>query len=75
MMHHKTHALGVGIFVETCNVEIGIRRHEIENIVLRETLPVLPTDVPALHQNLTEAVLSGKVNVSAHILRVGAVLW
>ena len=71
MVHHQLHALRVRIFVECLEVEVGIRRNEVEDVILRVPEPVLPTDVPAFDQYLIEAVLRGKVDVAAHLFVVG----
>ena len=73
IVHHQLHALRVGVVVERLDVEVGIRRGEVEDIVLPVVGPVLPTDVPALDEDLGEAVGSGEVDVFAHLLVVGAV--
>ena len=69
MVHHEFHALGVGIFVEIFQVEIGIRRHKIEDVALPMVGPVFPTDVPSLHQHLVEAVGGGEIDILLHVGR------
>ena len=61
----------VGIFVERGQVEVGIRREEVENTFLLLAVPVFPADVPAFDEEGIKAVLGGKVDVAAHIVVVG----
>ena len=72
-MHHKAYALRVRIIVQRLDIEIRIRGHEIENIVLGIAEPVLPADIPPFHQKLVETVLRGKIDIAAHIRIVGTV--
>ena len=72
-MHEEFHTLGVGILVQSLDVEVWIWGHEVEDIVLVAVRPVLPADIPAFHKDLVEAVLRGEVNVPADILIVGTV--
>ena len=71
MVHHQTDALGMSIFIQILDVKIGIRSHEIENIILGITEPVFPTRIPTLHQYLVKTVFGSKVYVLLHISRVG----
>ena len=67
MMHEKFHALGMSILVQSLDVEIRIRGHEIEDVILVAVCPVFPADIPALHKNLVKAMLGGEVDIAAHI--------
>ena len=49
VVHEQFHALGVGILVEHLDVEVGIGRHEVEDIALPHIGPVFPADVPSLY--------------------------
>ena len=73
VVHHQLYALRVGIVVQCFQIEVGIRRLEVENIALPTVCPVFPTDVPTLDKHLIEAVFSGKIDVTAHFLVVGGV--
>ena len=72
MMHHQLHTLGMGIVVERLDVEIRIRCDKIEDVALPHICPVLPSYIPAFHQNLIETVLSSEVDIAAHFLIVGS---
>ena len=71
-MHQQLHTLGVSIVVKHLDVEVGIRRHEVEHVALPQVGPVFPTHVPAFHQHLVKSVLGGKVDVALHLLIVGS---
>ena len=73
VMHHKPESLGMGIGIESIDVEIRIRGHEIEDIVLAAVGPVLPADVPAFDQDCIKTVLRSEVDVLSDIVVVGAV--
>ena len=73
VMHHKPESLGMGIGIESIDVEIRIRCHEIEDIVLAAVGPVLPADVPAFDQDCIKTVLRSEVDVLSDIVVVGAV--
>ena len=67
MMHEEFHALGMSILVKCLDVEIRIRGHEIEDVILVAVRPVFPADIPALDQHLVKAMLGSEVDVAAHI--------
>ena len=71
MVHNQPYALLVGVLVQRRQVEIGIRRQEIEDEVFVLAVPVFPTDIPPLDEQGVEAVGSGEIDVAAHILGVG----
>ena len=71
VVHHQAHTLGVGIVIEGADVEVRIRRKEVEDILLRVAAPVLPAYIPAFHEHLAEAVLRSEVDVAAHVGVVG----
>jgi len=73
VVHHQLHALGVGIVVESLDVEVGIRGEEVEDVFLHVACPVFPSDVPALDEHGVETVVGGEVDVSAHVGVVGRV--
>ena len=73
VMHEKFDTLRVGIVIQSLDVEIRVRCHEIEHIVLVTVSPILPADIPALHKHLVETVPGREVNVLADILVVGRV--
>ena len=56
VMHHQLNALGMRVLVQRRYIEIGIWRHEVKHEILLLAKPVLPTDVPSLHQQLVEPV-------------------
>ena len=70
MVHHQLNALGMSIFVEILDVEVGIGSDEVEYVALPHVGPILPTYVPSLYENLVEVIGSGKVDVSLHLLGV-----
>ena len=67
MMHEEFHALGMSILVKCLDIEIRIRCHEIEDIILIAVRPVFPADIPALYQNLVKAMFGSEVDIAAHI--------
>ena len=67
MVHEKFHTLGMRILVQSLDVKIRIRSHEIEDVILIAVCPVFPTDIPAFYQDLVKAMLGGEVDVAAHI--------
>ena len=67
MVHEKFHTLGMRILVQSLDVEIRIRSHEIEDVILVAVCPVFPADIPALYQNLVKAMFGSEVDVAAHI--------
>ena len=73
VVHHQPDALGMGIFIEGSDVEVRIRGHEVEDIVLVAVCPVLPAYVPALDKQGVETVLGSEVYIGAHLFIVGAV--
>ncbi len=74
VVHHQFYALAVGIVVECLEVEVGVRCDEVEDIFLLLAEPVFPAYVPALDEQLVEAVVGSEVYVAAHIGIVGAVM-
>jgi len=74
VVHDELHALGVRILIERLDIEVGVRRLEVKDIFLRVAEPVFPTDIPALDEDATKAMLSGKVNVAADILIICRVI-
>ena len=73
VVHHQFYAFLTGIFVERFQVEIGIRRQEVEHVALPAVCPVFPTDVPTFDKHLVEAVFGSKIDVAAHFFVVRAV--
>ena len=71
MVHQNLHPLRVGIVVQRLDVEIGIRRLEVEHVAFPHVRPVFPADIPSFHQHLVEPVLGSKVDVALHLLVVG----
>ena len=71
MVHHQTYTLGMGIVVESLDVEVGIWCLEVEDVVLAVSEPVFPADVPSFDENLREAMLGGEVDISTHVGIVG----
>ena len=63
----------MGIVIECLQVEVGIRRLEVEDVAFPHIGPVFPTDVPPLYEHLVEAVVGSEVDVAAHLLVVGGV--
>ena len=74
MVHHEFHSFRVCIVIESLDVEVRIRRYEVEDIVFLLAKPVFPSDVPALYEYLIESVGSGEVDVFAHLLVSSAML-
>ena len=74
MVHDDSDALFVSIFVEGSDIEVGVGRDEIEHKVLLLAIPVFPTFIPTLDEDGIEAVLRSEVDVTAHVLVVGAML-
>ena len=68
VVHDELHTLRVGILIERLDIEVGVRRLEVEDIFLRVAEPVFPTDIPALDEDTTKAMLSGEVDVAADVL-------
>ena len=66
-MHEEFHSLGMSILVQRLDVEIRIRGHEIEDVILVAVRPIFPADIPALDQHLVKAMLGSEVDVAAHI--------
>ncbi len=73
MMHDQADTLLVRILVQGRQVKVRIRGDEVEDEVLLVPVPVLPAFVPTLDEEGVEAVLRGKVDVTAHIFIVRAV--
>ena len=73
VVHQQLYTLTVGIVVEHLDIEVGIRRHEVEDIALPHVCPVFPTNVPTLDKHLVETVLGSKVDVALHVFVVGLV--
>lgn len=74
VMHDHFHTFGLGIVTDFLKIEIRIRSHEIEDIVLKVTEPVFPAHVPALDKHRIEAVFRSEVNVFLHVLSGGSVM-
>ena len=70
MVHHELHTLRACVLVECIDIEIRIWSHEIEDIVLVAVSPVLPAFVPALYEDLVEAMLGSEVDIAANLLVV-----
>ena len=64
MMHNQSDTLLVGILVQCGQVEIGIGREEVEDVILVLAVPILPTDVPSLDEQGIETVGSREVDVA-----------
>ena len=73
MMHHQLHAFALGIFIQHLHVEIGIRGHKIEYIILGFAKPVFPAFIPAFYQYLVQTVLGCEVDVLFYIFVSGTV--
>ena len=73
VVHDHLHALFGGVALNLLDVEVGIRGHEVENIILHVAEPVLPADVPSLDQHGIHAVRRGEVDVAFHVGGRGAV--
>ena len=74
MVHHESDTLGMGIVIESLDVKIRIRCHEIEDILLVAADPFFPSFVPTFHKHLVEAVLRSEINIAADILICGSML-
>ena len=61
------------IIVKSLDIEVRIRCHEIEDIILGIAEPVLPADIPSLDKQLVEAVRCSEIDVAAHIVIIRAV--
>ena len=57
----------MSIFIQHFNIKIGIRSLEVENIIFRIAKPIFPTNIPAFHQYLVEAMFGGKINILLYI--------
>ena len=73
VVHHYLHTFFFRVIAQVRQVEIGIRRYEIENEILGMSEPVFPTYVPTLDENFIKAVLGGKVDVFLHVFGRGPV--
>ena len=73
MVHYQLDALGVGIFIESLEVEVRIRGYEVEDVVLLAAEPVLPAFVPSFDQEGVESVRCGEVDVAPDVVVVGSV--
>ena len=71
MMHLQADALGMGIVVQALQVEVGIRRLEVKNVVFRLAKPIFPANVPTLYKHLVETMLGSKVDITPYIVIVG----
>ena len=74
MVHHESDTLGMGIVIESLDVKIRIRGHEIEYILLATADPFFPSFVPTFHKHLVEAMLRCEINIAADILICGSML-
>ena len=70
VVHHQLDALGVRVVVKGLQVEVRIWGDEIEDVILGVAEPIFPALVPALDEDLVEAVLGGEVDVATHLLVV-----
>ena len=73
VVHDDLHPFVRRVAVQLLDVEIGIRGHEIEDVILRLAEPVLPAFVPALDQHGVEPVFGGEVDVLLHVFGRGSV--
>ena len=73
MVHQDFHTLFVCIVVQHLDVEIGIRRLEVEYISLPHVRPVFPSYIPSFYEHFVEPVLGCKVDVTLYLLIVGCV--
>ena len=71
-MHDHFHSLLPGIVGDCLHVKVGIRGHKVKDIVLLVAKPVLPSHVPAFHQHGIETMFGSKVDISFHMVGVGA---
>ena len=67
MMHNHLDALLRSIFLDFLYIEVRIRGHEVEDIVLHIAEPVFPAHVPAFHEHSVEPVCRSVVYVFLHI--------
>ena len=58
MMHHHFNALAPGILTDFNDVEVGVGGQKIKNIFLGFAEPVLPSDIPPLHQYRIKTMFS-----------------
>ena len=72
MVHDKLDALRLGIVAQVRQIKVGVRGDEVEHLVLETVRPVLPADVPSLHQYGIEAMLGGEVDIPLSIGGGGA---
>ena len=56
------------IVVEHLYVEVGIRRHEVEDVKFLVSEPVFPSFVPSFYQNLLQTILCSEVDVALHLI-------
>ena len=68
VVHHQLDTLGVCVVVEHLDVEVWIWSHEVEDIELLMTEPVLPTFIPTFYQHFLKSVLGCKVDIFLHLL-------
>ena len=54
-------------------VKVGIRRNEVEHVVLFMAKPVFPTNVPTFNQYRIKTILCGKVDVTLYVLSISRV--
>ncbi len=73
VVHDHLHALPAGVAADLLDVEIGIGREEIEDVVFHVAEPVLPADVPALDQHGVESVFGREVDVALDVGRGSSV--
>ncbi len=72
MMHHQLDTLGMGIVVERLDIKVGIWCHEVKHIIFLAPEPVLPANIPALHEQLVESVGRCKIDIALYVVGSGA---
>ena len=76
VVHHQFYAFAVCILIETFEVKVRIRSHEVKDIIFGVVKPIFPAYIPTLYKHLVKPMLSSEVNITAYFLvvsRMGAI--
>ena len=72
MVHNKFNTLLLGVVTQIRQIKIRVWGYKVKHLILKVAKPVLPANVPTLHQQSVKAVICGKINVAFHVGSVSA---
>src|SRR5690606_2704805 len=77
MMHNHLNTFFFGILLNFLYIKVRIGAYKIKYVILRITVPIFPSLVPALYQNPVKTMFSSKIYIGFYMHSIGAVrpIW